>query len=170
MTWNCDSMNNTDVETILNDCLADLVNVEVIINRSSLSPNARYLTNYALIKACSTIERCFKKIIADRIENLASIMSYYVNKEVRESSANPSYDKMLDFLAKYNPSWKNNFKARVKGHADARRIKSSLESLVNNRNTFAHTGSCACSFADVSNFYVDAVEFINILDDVVMFP
>lgn len=163
-------MYNTDVETILNDCLADLVNVEVIINRDSLSPSVRYLTNYALIKACSTIERCFKKIIADRIENLAPIMSCYLDKEVRESSVNPRYDRMSKCLEKFNQNWGNEFKLRVRRHSDSLRIKGSLESLVNNRNTFAHTGSCTCSFVDVSSFYVDASEFIKIMDDVVMLP
>lgn len=163
-------MRNPDVETILNDCLSDLINVETIIEGNRLSPSVRYLTAYALIKACSTIERCFKKVIADRLESLAPIMSDYIMKEIRKSSANPRYDKMHGFLAKYKRTWADEFKVEVNRRSDVARLMSSLESLVNNRNTFAHNGSCACAFDDIGNYFVDATEFIIIMDEVVYRP
>ena len=163
-------MHNTDVETILNDCLSDLINVERIIEGDRFSPSVKYLTAYALIKSCSTIERCFKKIIADRLESIAPIMSEYLLKEVRNSSANPRYGKMVEFLAKFRKIWADDFKAAVNGRSDSTRILSSLESLVNDRNTFAHNGSCACSFDHIRNYFIDSTEFIRIMDDVVCRP
>lgn len=163
-------MNNTDVETILDDCLSDLIRIEAIIEGNRLAPSVKYLTSYALIRSCSTIERCFKKIIADKLEILAPIMAEYLQKEVRRSPANPRYGRMIDFLNRYKKVWGDDFKATVNSRSDASRIQSSLESLVNNRNAFAHNGSCACTFDDIRNYYVDSAEFIQIMDDVVSRP
>lgn len=159
-------MHNTAVETKLNDCFEDLIKVEAIIEKNHLAPSVKYLTCYAVIKVCSTIEHCFKQLIADKLEVVAPAMSYYINNKVRTSSANPRCDTMSNFLSEYNKSWSQSFKERVKNHADSSRIKESLASLVNTRNTFAHTGNCPCTFSDVSNYYVDAIEFLKIIDDI----
>ena len=160
-------MHNTVVETILNDCFEDLVKVEEIIEKNHLVPSVKYLTCYAVIKACSTIEHCFKRLVADKLEQVAPAMSYYINNKVRNSSANPRCDTMFKFLSEYDESWARSFKDRIKKHADSSRIKESLESLVNTRNAFAHTGNCACTFSDVGNYYLNAIEFLKIIDDIV---
>lgn len=160
-------MNNKDVQNQLAATRKELS--ELKKDCPSTSPLRSPITRYAIIKACGTLERSFKGIIADYCDGGAPRVELknYVEKKVRGASANPSYANICGFLQPFDPNWNNKFKALAKGHARYSTISSSLKSLVDLRNEFAHGGNPSASLESVQTYYIDATEFIKLLDRVV---
>ena len=59
-------MNNRNAEEKINQCVSELERIKnIIISLGKMSNPVPFLTKYAIIKSCGTIEACFKEIIAD---------------------------------------------------------------------------------------------------------
>lgn len=148
------------------DCESDLAKIELIINALGQTNNTvPYLTKYAVIKACGTIEQCFKAIVCDyQIAQHPLPVKNYINETFRNSSMNPSYENICKSLKKFDDNWNQQFKDGVNGNVDSARLKNSLQSLNNSRNTFAHGGSPNVTFADIQMYYADCKVIMEILD------
>lgn len=162
-------MNNTGVEQTLNVCATELDRVRTLIDGLGIqSPIAPYLTNYALIRACGTIEQAFKSTIADYCERRSKRqIKRFLSRKVRESSMNPSYDRICQLLNDFDEDWKVNFKSAVDASGDRRMLLDSLESLVDARNEFAHGGNPNVSIGYILDYYAHARQIIEMLDNVV---
>lgn len=166
MVWN---MNNSSVNGNINDCISELSNIKSIIDSMGGTSNfVPYLNKYSIIKACGTIERSFKDIIADVCVVGASQQNRnYIEKTFRESSANPNLNNITKSLSKFDSTWSSTFTAQLNTHSDSSRLKSSLTSLVQLRNNLAHGGNPTSSVDDVIDYFNDSCEIIKILDIVV---
>ncbi|MBB6086992.1 HEPN domain-containing protein [Wenzhouxiangella marina] len=162
-------MKNDAVRALLDDCETELAAIETLINSLGLgSTIVPYLSKYGLIKACGTIEQAFKSVVADRCSYRArSQIKNYLEDNVRNSSSNPSFSNICKLLKSFDESWKTGFKGGVNMHARASSLKTSLQSLVDARNEFAHGGNPRVSIGDVRQYYQDAREVIVELDRVV---
>lgn len=162
-------MNNDTVRVLLDDCSTELAAIEVLINGLGLgSTIVPYLSKYGLIKACGTIEQAFKSVVADRCAYRARAqIKNYLTDKVRNSSSNPSFDNICKLLKSFDAGWKTAFKDAVNNHGRASSLKTSLQSLVDARNEFAHGGSPRVSIGDVRQYFQDAREVIVELDRVV---
>ena len=59
-------MNNSDVQLLLDECDSDFQRIDQIIYvLTNTNPAVPFLTKYAVIKACGTLEQAFKVIISD---------------------------------------------------------------------------------------------------------
>lgn len=163
-------MNNPDVEKSLLDCEDDLNRVKNIIDSMGIMSNVvPYLNKYAIIRACGAIEVGFKTIIADCCSNGSNLqVRKFINAKVRENSMNPRYSLMLKLAEEFDEVWAKSFKSKVNAHIKKDEILSSLESLVDCRNEFAHGGNPNPSVYDVIKYFNDAKIFIAILDEVVV--
>ena len=163
-------MNNTDVEQVLDECKQDLERIHLVIMNTlgPTSPVVPYLTNYAVIRACGTMEVAFKSIITDHCSRRSKrqVKNYLENK-VRNSSMNPSYDNILKTLKDFDPAWKEAFQNGINGHQNRDQIRTSMRSLVDARNAIAHGGQTTLSIADIIAYFDDFLEAIEILDGVV---
>lgn len=163
-------MNNKNAEKYIQDCRDDLKNVDNIIQ--ALGPFSNivpYLSKYSIIMACGTIENSYKTIVADFGDHLqTSQVKNFIAAKIRNSSSNPSLDNICRTLKEFDGAWKASFKTKLDGSPDASRLKSSLQSLVDARNDFAHGGSPTISFGDICNYFNDAVKIVEILDAVVV--
>jgi len=161
-------MNNQAAFSSLNDCSVEIEKlhkiIEVFGQNHTIVP---FLTNYAVIKCCGTIENCFKLIISDFHNTLPSQAKNYIENTFLNSSMNPSKDNICKSLRKFDEQWNENFKAKLLQEVDRSRIESSLNSLNQARNAFAHGGSPAVSFTSVVTYFNDSRRVIEILDDVV---
>lgn len=162
-------MDNTDVEQLLDDCQTDIASVEMLIIGIGVTSNVvPYLTKYSLIKACGTIEQAFKSLIADHCERRTKTqVKRFITRKIRENSANPSYENICSLLNDFDENWKQGFKATINAKANKTALKTSLQSLVDSRNEFAHGGSPNLSIGDIKQYYRDAREVIEALDAVV---
>ncbi|WP_157600183.1 HEPN domain-containing protein [Saccharospirillum impatiens] len=162
-------MNNDSVRHLLDSCDNEIASLESLVHGlgigSSIVP---YLSKYGLVKACGTIEQAFKSIISDKCSYRAKKqIKNFLTQKVRNSSSNPSYSNMCNLLKDFDGTWKDGFKAAIDAHPQSGSLKTSLQSLVDARNEFAHGGSPKISIGDVSKYYSDARKVIECLDRVV---
>tara|TARA_R110002049_G_scaffold246873_2_gene420982 strand:- start:3226 stop:3717 length:492 start_codon:yes stop_codon:yes gene_type:complete len=162
-------MNNESVRVLLDDCATELTNIETLVHGLGLGSSiVPYLSKYGLIKACGTIEQAFKSLVADRCSYRSrSQIKNYLTVMIRNSSSNPSFGNICKLLKSFDDNWNSEFKNVVSNHARSNSLKTSLQSLVDARNEFAHGGNPRVSIGDVRQYYRDAMELIEELDRVV---
>lgn len=159
-------MNNENVQQLIQECDDDFQRIERIIEvLTSTNPAVPYLTKYALIKACGTLEQAFKIIISDfSCAGQSTQIRNYINSSFRESSINPNLDNIYKSLKKFDEEWNNKFKEFLSLDSELTKIRSSIQSLNNARNQFAHGGNPNVAFDDVKEYFKDAKIVINYLE------
>lgn len=159
-------MNNLIVENLILDCEEELSRISMIIEVLGHTNRAvPFLTKYALIKTCGTLEQSFKTIISDfSTGNQSYQVRNYIEVTFKDSSMNPSLDNIYKSLKKFDENWKTTFKSLLDNHNDDLRIKQSINSLNNARNEFAHGGSPQITFNDVERYFADAKIVIEFID------
>lgn len=162
-------MHNSKVEQILNECKADLERTnQVVVGLGVTSHIVPYLNKYAIIRACGSVEVAFKAIIADYCSKRSKQqVKTFIEKKVRDSSRNPSWDAICQTLAEFDDNWTEGFKTAVKARIDQQILRDSLQSLVDARNEFAHGGNPGASIGDVIKYFEHSREILKELDKVV---
>ena len=80
------------VKTLLRDCQTEILDIKQFINQNQFHRNVPYLTGYAVIRSCGTIEVSYKSIIADFfIRTRNTQIRNYIDNQVRNNSMNQSY-------------------------------------------------------------------------------
>lgn len=148
------------------------VEIEDIKKRIELLPSFDklkiYLTQYALIKTCGTVEYVYRSIVADYFDRVPVPQIHtYIDKQVREGSNSAKYDNMSALLNKFDERWAKNFKEEVGKHEFSKRLIDSSNSLVTNRHLFAHGRVPVATFQEIYQYYKDVLILINILDSVI---
>lgn len=159
-------MSNPDVKNLVDECDDDLARIDVLIQAlTSIHPAVPYLTKYAIIKSCGTLEQSFKLLISDfSCLGQSTQVKKFVDISFRESSINPSLDNIHKSLKKFDDQWNINFKNFLDTDTDINRIKTSITSLNNARNQFAHGGNPTVTFNDVKNYFDDAKIIIDYIE------
>lgn len=162
-------MNNNSVDQELQECERELLQVEALIN--GLGPTSNicpYLTKYAIIRACGTIERAYKAVIADYCcYRSKPQVKCFIDRRVRQNSANPSYERILNILKDFDAQWKSQFQVLINGDPNKTALMTSLQSLVDARNDFAHGGDPGATIADTIQYFKDARSVIVHLDSII---
>jgi hypothetical protein len=162
-------MNNLTALASLDDCAAELVRINhVIIAFGPAHDVVPFLTNYAIIKCCGTIEFCFKLIISDFHNALPPQAKSYIENTFTNSSMNPTKENICKSLKQFDPAWNTQFKALLAADADSAQLESSLKSLNDARNAFAHGSNPGVSFNSASDYFRDSRKIIVFLDTVVV--
>lgn len=162
-------MNNQVAENSINDCLVELAQIEILVNSvGAMSPMSKYLTLYSLIKASGVLEFAYKTIVVDFHHGASSQIQNYLDKMIRNNSKNPSLENMHSLLKSFDDAWNNSFSTQLNAHPNHGRLEQSLRSLNENRNNFAHGQSCTASFANIKDYFTDAVAIIKVFDAVVV--
>lgn len=161
-------MNNANALTSIGICNAELQRIfHLIEGLGHMSPVVPFLTNYSIVRACGTVEFCFKTIISDLHAGHSSQVQNYVDNTIRNSSMNPSRENICKTLKRFDEEWNTRFKSKLNGHEHSARIKSSIDSLNNARNSFAHGETPSSSFENIKNYFEDSVIILGMLDEVV---
>lgn len=162
-------MNNTDVDQALSACDAELVHVQaIIINLGITSAVVPYLTKYAVVRACGSIETSFKALIADYCSHRSKKqIKRFIDRRIRDGSANPTIDNMNKFLLDFDKDWQAAFKSQLNAEPNKSALITSLQSLVDARNEFAHGGNPTTSLTDVVQYFGHAKRIVEIMDTVV---
>lgn len=159
---------NHNAQISIEACQEEMERIfHLIEGHGHMSPIVPFLTNYSIVKACGTIEFCFKTIISDLYQGHSNQIQNYIDNTIRNSSMNPSRDNISKTLKRFDESWCTNFKEKLNQHEDSSRIKDSIDSLNNARNTFAHGQTLSSSFENIKQYFEDCVTILEILDEVV---
>ena len=109
----------------------------------------------------------YKQVVADKCSYRCNRqVKKFLEKRVNRNSANPSYKKMCELLKSFDEGWCSDFKLRIRNHT-ASSLRSSLESLVESRNEFAHGGNPHVSIGSVISYFDDAIVVLQEYDEVV---
>ena len=141
-------MNNSDALQNIESCREELKRIDMLITNmlGHTSPIVPYLTKYAIIRSCGTIEYCFKAIVSDVFSGHSPQIANYVDSTIRYSSMNPSKENIHKILKKFDDMWNENFKQELNSLPDKNRVISSLNSLNSARNSFAHGNLSSSTF------------------------
>ena len=155
-----------ELQNQLAECSRQLNDIDTKI--SALQPfdkTRAYLTQYALIKVCGTLEYVYRSIVADFFDQSSLTQIHtYLDKTVRNGSMSAKYDNMSGLLGKFDATWRNNFVNAIQNRSDGQRLIASTNSLVTNRHLFAHGQPPTATFNDILQYYKDALILINELD------
>lgn len=159
-------MNNPNVQALIEECFFEFDRIEQLIYvLTNTNPAVPFLTKYALIKACGTIEQAFKTIIYDfTCTNQSEHVKNFIEKSFKRSSLNPSINNIHSSLEKFNEQWNENFKNFLKNEPNKERVSSSLKSLNNARNQFAHGANPSMTFNDIKLYFEDSLTILNYLE------
>ena len=162
-------MNNDIASSMIRNCDDELQNIDAIKNVvGDTSPIMKFLTRYSLIKACGTIEFTYKNIIADFCEESQKIqIKNYISNNIRNSSQNPTLDNIHRLLKDFDEGWNRQFNSMLNEQTEKDKIITSLTSLNDARNEFAHGGNPSITFKDVRDYFKDACKIIEILDKII---
>lgn len=160
----------TELQALMNDCDAELVDIDSrITTMQALDTGKKYLTQYALIRTCGTIEYVYRSIVADFFSQYGiSQIDQYLDQHIRSGSMSATYDNMKKLLKAFDDGWERTFKSNVDAHPECMRIKSSISSLVNNRHLFAHGKAPTATFSDIKQYYSDAKTLVQLFDQAVI--
>lgn len=161
-------MNNKNAQSSIDSCIEELERIETLIDNllGHTSPIIPYLTKYAIVRACGTIEYCFKTIIADLHTGTPQVLNY-IDNTIRSSSMNPSISNMCTTLKKFDENWNTSFIEKIRIHEHPQRLRDSIESLNSARNSFAHGGTPTSTFENIKGYFNDTVLLIQMLDEIV---
>jgi hypothetical protein len=146
-------------------CKEEIEEIEAWINKIPTDPKVRYLTNYALIKSYGTIESIYKAIMSARFDKYETQIKNYMTSTM-EKSASPNYQKLCKTLKSFDEDWETDFKARIDKSNDGLKLITSINSLIQNRHSFAHGAETSISLKDIKSYYEDSIIVLDIFGDV----
>lgn len=159
-------MHNTTAEGLVNTCSNDLSRIDGFITMmGSTSPASNFLTKYALMHICGTLERSYKTIITDYYKRFSHELERFIDRNVSDASLNATYDNICKVLKSFNEAKCTEFKNKVHALPNHDRVLSSFTSLNNLRNDLVHGRSMTESFSNIRILYQEVLQVIIKLDE-----
>lgn len=156
---------NANAQTLINDCNDELDRINHLIQGLGTTNSvSNYLTKYALIKCCTTLENVYKTIIADYYEGLAPSLVQYLTQMVRNANRNANLDNIHRFLSEFDHTKKATFKTKLQSLTNSHQLIQEFKDLADARNSLAHGNAMTLSFNDIKNKYDSSVKIMEELD------
>lgn len=170
-------MNNSDVYNLIAECLSELRRVKKAVDGNKTNEMARFLTNYAIIRASGTIEQSYKTLVADKLTRNSKInkkIRIYVDNNVRKSPSTANYSVICGFLGKFDEKtdpvkeqWGKRFSDACNNSRHSTNIFSSYENLSKARNAVAHGKATVMTIEQVLLAYKYCRKSIKLLDQII---
>ena len=158
---------NQQVNDIIEDCQADLDRIfHLIEGLGSLAPASGYLTKFALIRICGTLEVCYKKLIADYYESISPELQRFITIHVRDASLNAKYENICKVLSDFDEGKYDAFKTSINARTDKNDLLHAISDLNNARNSVAHGDSTSMSFKEMKQKFESSVILLKELEQV----
>lgn len=158
-------MRNTGVESIISDCNNELERISHMIEGlGSTNAISGFLTKYALMQICGTLERSYKILIADHYKSFSPELEQFINNHVLEVSMNACYDNICRMLKSFDAGKSADFKNAVHALPDGEQCITLFKELNDIRNNVVHGGTAIPSFTDLRTKYQGSVKIIEVLD------
>jgi hypothetical protein len=107
-----------------------------------------------------------KNLIADKVDaGVSQEIKNYIELNVRESSTNPKTGNISNLLGSFSSlQWKADFDEQIKQHTTE---KTSLNTLVQLRNDFAHGLSPNTTINTTIRYFTDSRIIVDIVDGII---
>jgi len=121
-----------------------------------------HLARYFCIKISGYLENVIKRLINIYCDGSSpQPIRNYIETEIKNIT-NLSEEKLLKFLGKFSADWEDKVSRRL---SDSHR--SSLNSIISNRNNIAHGQTDSISPKIIEGYYIDIKEIVEILKAVI---
>lgn len=121
-----------------------------------------HLSRYLCVRTSGYLESVMRNLIANYCDGTSpqQIQSYILKKT--KYITNLEYRKIVKILGEFSHEWMNDFENRINDQQ-----RSSLNSVVSNRNNIAHGNSDSITYRDMKNYYLDIKEVAVLLKDII---
>lgn len=160
------SSKNLDAQKFLNDCDSELDEIKLILKKiGRFDQQVSYLTRYSIILSASSLELFYKKLITDKCEaGGSSQLRFFLGRKFGKSPINLKYDSLCRSLTDFDKNWNSHFKDNLCKLKSADEWKTSLDSLIDLRNEFAHGGRPTVTFTDIKTYFKHSRRIMNVLE------
>jgi len=156
---------NGNNQNIIDDCTNDLDKIKQFINRDPLNSLCPYLISYCVIRSCGCLEVCIKNLLFNYLSfGSRQETINYLEKQILDSSWNPSCGSIQKILDQVNSNWSNRFQQLTNGISE----KGDLKSLVNLRNDFAHGQQITATIANIISYFEGGCKILAILEQIIL--
>lgn len=149
----------------IDDCLLELHKLNEVLPENKFDSMHKIYSAYSLIRVCTTFEGVVKSIISEYFSKHNDFRVNNALKHVFSTMRNPSYQNVKDTLNKLDDDWAAAFKKEMQNNE---KIRTSVNSLINCRNDFAHSCNFSASFKDIESYFADVIIFLSILEEIVL--
>jgi hypothetical protein len=154
-------MKSLAAKALLNQIDQAVIDIQSFPNSSALEQS--YFAKFLVVFICGIYEEAIETIINEWIARFNSVqISKFISSSLQYTFSNPNTDNIERMLKRFDDSWR---KQIVQLPSQA---KTSLNSMVNDKNSLAHGGSCNITLNDVVRFYQDSKVVIETIDQVVL--
>lgn len=162
-------INNKKAELTLKNVEIELRDISVRLRKIGPFDDVRSIyTKYSLIIIYGAIERAFKDIIIERCSMGApDQLKNFLIKKFDQNAFSFRFDELCKQLGLFDDNWKNNFKKNIAKRVYRERYKTSLSSIFDTRNEFAHGGDPKVTFCSIKKYFNDCLIVIKIFDSTV---
>jgi len=121
-----------------------------------------HMTKYLCIQTSGYLENVVKSLIDEYLENSCpQPAKNYVTSKI-ERLTNLDERKLGDFLQSFSNEWLQVFNEKVNDQQ-----KSSLNSIIGNRNQIAHGKSIGLTYKTIQQYYTDLQQIIIVLKSII---
>lgn len=161
------AMNEEEIR-VLDDCDTEIKMIKEWIDNNKLDSNVKFLVSYAVIKASGSIEIVFKSMINTFLsKNCINETKRYLEKNIIDSSANPSPGMIERLLEQFDSNRKKRFSELLKENSN-QHDKGNLKSLVSLRNDIAHGRTIISTIHQIDTYYASGKNILNLLEQVLL--
>lgn len=118
-----------------------------------------HFAKYLCVKTSGLFENYLKSQIGDYVDACSSKpTANFVNGRLKNFT-NIDNKKLTEFLKSFHEEWFEEYNNKMSD-----KLKSTLNSIISNRNNIAHGNSDSITFGNIKTYYNDLKEIIEILD------
>lgn len=124
--------------------------------------NKAHLTRYLCVRTSGYLENVTRILIADFCDGTSpQQINNYIIKRTKYIT-NLDFKRLKSLLAEFDSNWSEEFEKRLTD-----RQKSSINSVISNRNNIAHGNQDSITYRDMTNYYQDVKDVCKILIDII---
>lgn len=124
--------------------------------------NKAHLTRYLCVRTSGYLENVVRILIAHFCDGTSpQPVNNYIVKRTKYIT-NLDYKRLNGLLSEFDSSWSSEFEQRVTDQQ-----KSSLNSVISNRNNISHGNQDSITYRDMVNYYRDVKDVCQILINII---
>jgi len=124
--------------------------------------NKAHLTRYLCVRTSGYLENVARILIAHFCDGTSpQPVNNYIVKRTKYIT-NLDFKRLKGLLSEFDSSWSTEFEERI-----SEQQKSSLNSVISNRNNISHGNQDSITYRDMVNYYQDVKDVCKILIDII---
>lgn len=140
------------------------------ISKVSNSADQSEWSKYLCILVSGFIEESLRTLLEEYTKkHSAPNIQNFVEKQLKKIT-NCNTNRIIEVLKKFSNDWAQEFEHQIKEKSsiDGRKIKTSIDSVIANRNSIAHGKNVGITYPRIYDYYNDVKKAVKILEDIII--